>query len=737
MPGAFHVSQDGVVVSGSVQVTAGGRAIAFAPGAPWLPGALVQVFLDSTATATSGNALQDYQGSFRTSADPATLQLSVQRVSLDAAPSGLPPQNTVIEVEYNKPLDPATVNGGTVTTNLTGVSAAPEHEDSFDGTLIPGIVPEYTISGLTPGLDFRAVIDNTLGYIGYRADTMMGSFDENGTLLVLDDDGSALGDGLASSISGVVNSDGTVRLKVTGYPDGGFTGAHGEFGDFRLFVVVGGATSAVGADVSLVRGGRVVRIVPNAPLAVAIRQEITISGAVQDLSGQAASGYTRTFNAGIGVDATAPVVEMVSPPDKAVDVPLNPDFRARFDEPINPLTVSGDSILATDGSGAVVPCAISFSNDGRDVRIVPHSLLAANQVYGLTISEAEDLAGNPVVAQTTTFTTTTAPDGLDTARPQVVSTSPLNGAMDVPVNSPVVLRVNEWMDPLSVNAQTLRVQDNTTFRFLAGSNGVSNDGRSISFAPAAPFSVGNNYTVFASESTAQDLVGNTIIGADFSFTTEFTGDTTAPVLVGVSPVGGAADVPINARIQVRFDEPVRSTLLDGVRLEADGALVPVTVSLSEANRVLTLAPQSLLNVSTLHTLTVDGIVDLAGNVVPVATGNFTTGTTVDLTPPTLTQLNIANNAIDVPVDTVVHVSFSEVMNGLTLDLSTFFVDEATTSVPVAGTVTVAADGFSATFTPDVALKALTGYRVRTVNMEDLAGNRYSGPSAPVTFVTAP
>jgi len=77
------------------------------------------------------------------------------------------------------------------------------------------------------------------------------------------------------------------------------------------------------------------------------------------------------------------------------------------------------------------------------------------------------------------------------------------------------------------------------------------------------------------------------------------------------------------------------------------------------------------------------------------------------------------------------------MNPLTLNPSTVLIDNATTGVAVPGSVVVAADGLSATFTPAAPLAALTRYRVRTFNMQDLAGNTYASTSVPATFTTAP
>ena len=72
---------------------------------------------------------------------------------------------------------------------------------------------------LSPGV--TTVSDSiTAGVAGSGPDTTLAAFTAGWTLIEVDDDSSPLGDGLASALQQVtVNSDGTIRLKVSGYPD--------------------------------------------------------------------------------------------------------------------------------------------------------------------------------------------------------------------------------------------------------------------------------------------------------------------------------------------------------------------------------------------------------------------------------------------------------------------------------------------------------------------------------------
>ena len=76
------------------------------------------------------------------------------------------------------------------------------------------------------GTPFVAVTDNTIGADDFGPDITLGwmDFPEPYTQLETDDDSSPLGDGLASSLSGLVNDDGAIHLAVSGFPDFDFDG---------------------------------------------------------------------------------------------------------------------------------------------------------------------------------------------------------------------------------------------------------------------------------------------------------------------------------------------------------------------------------------------------------------------------------------------------------------------------------------------------------------------------------
>jgi hypothetical protein len=608
--GALHVSQNGVLASGTTQVSDSGQVVVFTPSTPWQSGALVQVFLDGTAQDTDGNALSSYQGSFRTAVDTSTIAPSAVSVSPQCCTPV--PTNVVIDLGFNETLNPATVNATTVS--------------------------------------------------------------------LLED-------------------------VCCGFP-------------------------AVPSTVSLINGGTAVQITPNAPLLANTFYFVQINSGLQGSNGLAFP-FTQNlafFETGTGVDTVSPAILSVSPPNGSGNVGDNAQIRVVFSKPVNPLTVNAASIQLTGGGVTEVPDSISFSNNNQSVVLVPHAPLPDNTLMTLAISGVTDLAGNVVTAQTTSFTTGTGPDVVP---PAVISQNPFNGASNVPVNTPITLQTSEPIDPGTVNNNTLFIQDDFTFQQVAGTATVSADGRTISFLPSAPLAVSRTFSVFFAFRGITDLSGNQVdcsVLCNYSFTTGTTTDVAGPGVVGVSPVDGLTGVPINAQVVVGFNEPVDALTINQVTLSGGGGTVNVIRRLSNADQTLTLAPVVPLNANTTYTVSVTGVQDLSGNalIAPLTT-SFTTGAGADLTPPTVATVSPANGAGGVPTNTLIQLQFSKRVDSLTVSTADFLVFPQATFIPVPGTVSVSADGLTATFTPNPPLKPSTGYFVEsTGGILDLVGQGLQG-----------
>ncbi|HZV80812.1 MAG TPA: Ig-like domain-containing protein, partial [Geobacteraceae bacterium] len=95
----------------------------------------------------------------------------------------------------------------------------------------------------------------------------------------------------------------------------------------------------------------------------------------------------------------------------------------------------------------------------------------------------------------------------------------------------------------------------------------------------------------------------------------------------------------------------------------------------------------------------------------------------DIIPATVTDASIANNSTGVNATMPISVTFSEAMQPTGINSTTVQLQRTDTGAVVTGTVSLAADGKSLTFTPSIALDGATTYRLTVAaEVTDVAGN---------------
>ena len=199
-------------------------------------------------------------------------------------------------------------------------------------------------------------------------------------------------------------------------------------------------------------------------------------------------------------------------------------------------------------------------------------------------------------------------------------------------------------------------------------------------------------------------------------------DTTAPTVSFTSPANGSVAVPYDRKISVAFSEAMDPATITTATFTLTGpslAVIPGAVASTGPSAVFTPATQLAAGIT--YTATVKaGVKDLAGNALASDyVWSFTTGA-ADIIAPTVSFTAPLNGAIEVPTNRIIHVSFSEVMDPLTITAATFKISGPGVT-PVEGTVTPI--GTSATFTPKIALAHSTTYTgTITTGAKDLAGN---------------
>jgi hypothetical protein len=429
-----------------------------------------------------------------------------------------------------------------------------------------------------------------------------------------------------------------------------------------------------------------------------------------------------------------PAVVATTPANGAAGVPVLQAVTATFNEPMNATTISTSTFLVTGPGGAPVTGTVTYS--GTTATFTPNAALAATTLYTATITTgARDPVGNALASNFVwTFTTGTIPT--------VISTIPLSGATDVPLNQKIIATFSQAMNPATVIAPgtfTLAVTGGAivpgTVTYVAATN-------TATFAPTANLLPSTSYTATI-HTSAQSAAGNPLAGNYvWSFTTGVTTDVTPPTVTVTRPASGATDIPTNEKITATF-----SKVMDPATITASGtftvavagvggAAVPGTVTY--AGSIATFTPTANLAANTQFTATITTAAeDLSGNALAAGAvpnpWSFTTGAGPDTTPPTITLTNPANGETNVPLNAAVNATFSVAMDPVTITApGTFTV--AVTGVggaAVAGTVTYDSASQIATFTPTANLTASKQYTATITNAAtDLLGNPLAAGTTP-------
>jgi uncharacterized lipoprotein YbaY len=483
----------------------------------------------------------------------------------------------------------------------------------------------------------------------------------------------------------------------------------------------------VAVTTSLSSDGRQLTMVPVAALAPG-RQYYWTGYYLRDIAGNGFSNETHYFSTGFDADVTAPVLQSATVFDGQTEVPTNVRLSVRFDEPLNPIATSGYAV--TDGLGNAIPVNLSFSSDRRTVTLVPKQLLSPNSTYTLTLAGVEDVSGNAMATpETIAFTTGAQLDS------QQGSVSELSFAPDatLPRNAVLAVNLSKRIDPTSINTDpgtglaNFALYNSTLNSWVQGVATLGADGRLLTFEPSGTLSAGHSFTLYITYNTyLYDLAGNHINGTSRRFFTSFATDEVAPLVSLVSFPDGAAALPLNARLSVKFNEPINPLVPETlVLLDTFGDPVATSIGFNSDRTVATLSPVAGLLASSDYQLALQAVEDVSGNALetPVVYG-FSTGAEVDATRASVVAWSFASDQT-LATTTALQVSFDERLDPVFLNSADTYLYNELTGTTIPGALSLSVDRMSVQFNPDAALPANGRFRwyVGYGSLTDYAGNR--------------
>ncbi len=701
--GAIKVSQNGVLIAGSVVRSAGDQVLTFTPATAFPAGALIQVFVDRSLLDDAGSPLSGaYTSYFRIQSASSSGEVQVLATSFSGS-SNTMPLNAVLEVQFNQPLDPVTVNTSNVTLT-SGSATIPITVALVGGGTIVRVQPNSPLSASSYHyLALSASIRTAAGayitgrgygfYTGTTGDTVPG------TVAASPDGVSGVGVNAAIRLEfservNPVSLDTTsVRLSTGGTP--------------------------IPYTLTLDSGNQTVTLTPIAALPESTSITVNVNG-VRDLSGNTFASLAAGFVTSSTADLVRPEPISVSPSSSATNVPVNSLVTVVFGEPIDTRSARSGGFRVHDGTtGKDVVGTLSFSSDGSTLHFAPTSAFAVSRTFSVSYNGVRDLSGNYVYVSGYSFTTSFS---ADSTAPQVLRMNPENGYATAPRNSALTVLFDE---PVQPGTGTVTLSRAGTPVSLSAQT-LANGNRRLTLVPADLLSANTTYSITISG--VRDSSGNPMSGtASTTFTTSANVDLVNPLTTVYTPSSSLSPMPANPVIRVAFSERINMARLEsGLRDYVTGAL-DSQPTLSPDGLVLTVTPLSPLQPGKDYSLTLN-YADLAGNT-GIQSFSFRTGSDNDLTPPAVSSVTPPAEATGVPVNPRILILLNEPLDATSVPASAV---QLTPSVT--GAVQLSSDRRSVTFVPSLALAAATRYTISLNGARDLAGNPL--PAFSSSFTTA-
>ncbi|MFZ1084781.1 MAG: Ig-like domain-containing protein [Terracidiphilus sp.] len=700
--GDIEVAQNNVAVPGTAQVLDGGYTLEFTPSVPWTPGALIQWWTTGNMTDVWYNAtFNSYSGYFYVAGSTATLTPSVQ-VAVPAMYTNPVPLNSIFDLQFNTPLNSATVNStnvyifdnsnGNVHIPMTITQPQPNEILMKPTGILP--VNHYLYVFIGSGLQSTTSVPATQTqwweYTGTTSD---------GTLPV---------------VTSAVPFNGATGVGVNDQPGVVFNKPIDVVSlNSSTFQVTNGGTPLTGSYWFSSSDTRV-EFVPNTPLPANTNLVMSLNG-VTDQVGNPVT-FSSSFTTGATPDVTAPTVVTTSISSSG-SVPTNASITIQFSTSMDATTFStgnsGDIYIYDTLLGTRVPATLSWNSAQTVAYLTPSSYLSAGREYYFYVNTGTDLAGNQVNGIEITFYAQFA--GASTA-PTVINFNPISGATGLGTNTIIEAQFSAAIDPNFLTGVTLAGGGPVTI-----STSLSAGNTILQINPQALLQPNTIYTLTIAG--VKDPAGNTVATTSSTFTTGASYDITSAVAVNIDP-SNYATVGTNVAPKIVFNKPLNPIYVNNsyfqLVLSDTSQWIPLTVTMSPDGKTVTLTPQDVLLPNTEYRYYAgSGLQDEDGNGVNQGWYYFYTGAGAVTSPLTVSSVSPANAATGIPLNAQVIAMLNAPMDPTSWNQNSIVLLSGAN--PVAGTVNWI-NAQELTFAPTSALATSTTYTVKISGFKDANGN---------------
>ncbi|MBW7884137.1 MAG: carboxypeptidase regulatory-like domain-containing protein, partial [Caldilineaceae bacterium] len=210
---------------------------------------------------------------------------------------------------------------------------------------------------------------------------------------------------------------------------------------------------------------------------------------------------------------------------------------------------------------------------------------------------------------------------LDTAPPAVATITPANGAINVPVNQPIIVTFTEPVKASTINATNLIVT--SAGKTVTGTWSLDAAAKVATFVPGVPFRDFTTYSLRIKKDIL-DLVDRPM---EQEFVSSFTiADETPPTVTSRSPISGAFNVQLNTPIRIAFSEAIDPNAIVGLPVQVfqNGQPMSGTTSFILDNTVLVFVPDPNWSANAVVRVDLAAMPDIYGNKLPAHSYTFDT-----------------------------------------------------------------------------------------------------------------
>ncbi|MBB4843291.1 hypothetical protein HNP55_001810 [Paucibacter oligotrophus] len=234
-----------------------------------------------------------------------------------------------------------------------------------------------------------------------------------------------------------------------------------------------------------------------------VRSETTVSSeGVTQKSNQTVTAY------GVGSLRSEYMAPSATAPGLGTGQPLGPGASVdiAFSEAMDSSTLA-TALTVLDAKGQAVAGSITVGE--RSIKFLPSSPWQSGTYVAKLGTQAQDVVGNALAAaQQWSFS-------VDATAPTLLASSPIEGAVDVPLASAIALTFSEPVDPASANTDNIRVYATSAHQALSD---LTVSGAQITLRLAKPLPRGSKVSVEFSQ--LKDLAGNALAYQRLSFTAD-------------------------------------------------------------------------------------------------------------------------------------------------------------------------------------------------------------------------